>query len=64
MSALLAPHVQRQDTTYRKAILVRVRVAYAMHKLVQGASLLMCSEQFAIGKSTVSGVVRMLSMPF
>jgi hypothetical protein len=36
---------------------VRVRITYALYKLVQGASLLLYSEQFAIGKSTVSGVL-------
>jgi hypothetical protein len=58
MSTLLAPHYERQDTKYRKVVPVRVRIACALYKLVQGASLLICSEQFAIGKSTVSGVVR------
>jgi hypothetical protein len=33
-------------------------VACALYKLVQGSSLLQCSEFFAIGKSTVSGVLR------
>lgn len=37
---------------------MRVRVACAIYKLVQGVSLLQCSELFAIGKSTVAGVLR------
>ena len=33
-------------------------MACAIYKLVQGASLLRCSKLFAIGKSTVAGVLR------
>ena len=37
---------------------VWVRVTRALYKLMQGALLLMSLEQFAIGKSTVYGVVK------
>jgi hypothetical protein len=56
--ALLRPQCKKQNTKYRKAILVLVRVACALFKLTQGASLLICSEFFAVGKSTVCKVVR------
>jgi hypothetical protein len=55
---LLMPHYECKDTIYRKAVPVRVRVACALNQLVHGASLLMCYEQFAIGKSTVSCIGR------
>jgi hypothetical protein len=58
ISAVVSPHYERQDTTYRKAVPIRVRVACCLYKLVQGSSFLQCSELFAIGKSTVSGVIR------
>jgi hypothetical protein len=58
LAAVLAPYCERQDTWYRKAVLVRVRVALALYKLVQGASLLIYSEQFAIGISTLYGTLR------
>jgi hypothetical protein len=56
--SLLAPHCERQDMKYRKAVLVRVKVACALYKLVQGASFLVCSEFFAIGQSTISVCLR------
>jgi hypothetical protein len=53
-----APHCERQDTKYRRAVPVRIKVACAMYKLVQGASFLMCSEFFAVGQSIVSVCLR------
>ena len=58
LADLLKPHVHRQDTRYRIAIPVLIRVACTLFKLAQGASLLICSEMFAIGKSTVSIILR------
>jgi hypothetical protein len=58
MSAVLAPLCARKDTKYRRAVPMRVRVACTLYKLAHGASFLQCSESFAIGKSTVSGIVR------
>jgi hypothetical protein len=58
MTTLLALHCQKKDTKYQKAIPMRVRVAYAIYKLVHGASLLICLELFAMGKSTVSAILR------
>jgi hypothetical protein len=58
MAAVLAPYCKRQDTSYRKAVPVRVRVASALYKLVQGALLLICFEQFAIGISMLSSTLR------
>jgi hypothetical protein len=40
LAAVLVPYCKRQDTRYRKAGPVRVRVAAALYKLVYGASLL------------------------
>lgn len=58
LSDLLRPHVARQDTTYRVAIPVLIYVVCTLFKLTHGASLLVCSEMFAIGKSTISMVLR------
>ena len=58
MASVLAPHCQRQDTRYQKAIPMRVKIACVLYKLVQGASLLMCSELFAVGQSIVSMYLR------
>jgi hypothetical protein len=58
LSDLLKPHIQKHDTKYRLAILVLVRVAVILFKLTHGASLFVCSEMFAIGKSTCSAILR------
>jgi hypothetical protein len=58
MASVLAPHCERQDTKFRRVVPIRVRVACALYKLVQGASLLICSKMFAIGQSTVSVCLR------
>ena len=58
LADLLKPHVQRQDTRYQLAIPVLIRVACTLFKLSHGASLLICSKMFAIGKSTVSILLR------
>jgi hypothetical protein len=57
LSEMLAPHIRRQNTRYRVAIPVVVRVACTLFKLAQGASLTICSELFAVGTSTVSGIL-------
>ena len=58
LADLLRPSVQRKDTRYRLAIPVLIRVACCLFKLTHGASLFICSEMFAIGKSTVSAILR------
>jgi hypothetical protein len=58
LSDLLKPHVEKQDTKYRLAIPVLVRVAVTLFKLTHGASLLVYSEMFAVGKSTCSAILR------
>jgi hypothetical protein len=68
MADILSPHIQKRDTTFRSAIPATVKVAVALYKLCQGASLLICSEQFALGKSTVceavQEVVRVVNVHF
>ena len=58
LSDLLAPHVRRKDTKYRVVIPVLIRIACTLFKLTHGASLFICSEMFAIGKSTVCSILR------
>ena len=55
---LLKPIVQKKDTKYGLAIPVLVRLACTLFKLTHGASLFICSEMFAMGRSTVSLVLR------
>jgi hypothetical protein len=54
----LCPHIQKEDTKYRQAVPIEVRVCCCLYKLVQGATMLQCSELFAVGKSTVGLVIR------
>ena len=58
LAELLKPIVQKKDTKYRLAIPVLVRVACTLFKLTHGASLFICSEMFAMGRSIVSLVLR------
>ena len=58
LSEVLRPHVQQENTKYRLAIPVLIRVACTLFKLAHGANLTVCSEMFAIGRSTVSVVLR------
>ena len=58
LAELLKPVVQKKDTKYRLAIPVLVQVACTLFKLTHGASLFICSEMFAMGRSTVSLVLR------
>ena len=58
LSELLKPSMYKKDTKYRLAIPMLVRVACTLFKLTHGASLFICSEMFAIGRSTVSLVLR------
>ena len=46
--------IERHDTQYHLAILVLVRVYCTLFKLAQGCSIFICSELFAMDKSTVS----------
>lgn len=54
----LRPVIQKQETKFRVAIPVEVRVCCAIYKLAQGANIGVCSELFAIGRSTVGKVLR------
>ena len=58
LSNILRPHVQKKDTRYRFAVPVVIRVAVTLFKLTHSASLFICSEMFAVGKSTVSAILR------
>ena len=58
LSDVLMPYIIKQNTKFREAIPVKIRVATAIFKLVQGSNLNVVSEMFAIGLSTVSKVLR------
>ena len=55
---LVSPVVKKKDTRYQAAVPVTVRVACTLFKLSHGATLLICSELFALGRSTISGILR------
>ena len=57
LSNRLRPLIQKQNTKYRLAIPVVVRVACTLLKLAHATNMRMCSEMFAIGMSTVSNVI-------
>lgn len=50
--------MEKEKTRYRLAIPVLIRVACTLFKLAHGANMTVCSEMFAIGRSTVSMVLR------
>lgn len=58
LANLLSPAIRKKDTKYRLAIPVLVRLACSLFKLSHGASFLICSEMFAVGRSTVSVMLR------
>ena len=64
----IALHVQKHETKYHKVVLVIVRICCTLYKLTQGASLLHCSESFAIKVTTVNemlqDVVRAINLEF
>lgn len=58
LTEVVRPHIQKKDTKYRVAIPAVVRVACALFKLMHGVHYSVSSEMFAIGKSTVSKILR------
>ena len=58
LADLLRLHVEKQDTKYRLAIPVLIRLVCTLFKLTHGTSLFICSKMFAIEKKTVSLLLR------
>lgn len=58
LAGVLRPHVEKQDTKFRLAIPVLIRVACTLFKLTHAANFTVCSKMFVIGRSTVSKVIR------
>jgi hypothetical protein len=58
LTGLLRPYIEKKDTYYRLAIPAVVRVVVTLFKLVQGSTLLLCSKLFAVGRSTVSEILK------
>jgi hypothetical protein len=58
LADLLSPHVKKQDSKYKLAVPVIVRFCCTLFKLTHGASLFICSEMFAVGKTIVSLLLR------
>ena len=57
LSHQLRPFIQKQNTKYRLAIPVVVRVACKLFKSAHATNTRSCSELFAIGMSTMSNVI-------
>jgi len=53
----LLPTLYKQNTTYHKAITIKICVCCFIYKLAQGANFLTCNKLFAIRKSTISLVL-------
>lgn len=49
ITAILRLHIKKQDTKYRRAILIVVRLACTLYKLKQGVSLMQFLESFVGG---------------
>jgi len=58
LAELLKPAIQKKNTKYRLSIPVLIRVACTLFKLTHGANLTVCSETFAVGRSTVCKMMR------
>ena len=58
LSHQLRPFIQKQNTKYRLAISIVVRVACKLLKLAHAINTRLCSELFAIGMSTMSNVIQ------
>jgi hypothetical protein len=50
-------HISKQDIIYKLAIHVEVHVVCALYKLAQVCYLLVCSELFDVGQSTMYLVI-------
>jgi hypothetical protein len=65
---MLGLYIRRQNTKYRLAIPMIVRVCCTLFKLAQGATFIICLELFAVGTSTVSNIlhdtIRVLNVVF
>ena len=57
----LRPYIQKRDTKYRKTIPINIRITSTLYKLAQGCTLLSCSKHFAIGMSTMLGMIRQVA---
>lgn len=58
LTNLLHPQIEHLYRQYWLAILPIVCVAYCLFKLIQGATLHICLEVFAIGTSTTLRIIR------
>ena len=54
LASILRPCIQKRDTNYKSAVLLLVRLACSLFKFSHRSSLMLCSEFFAIGRSTIS----------
>lgn len=54
----LKPLIEKQNTKYRVADLVEIRVYCEIYKLAHGANINQCNELFTIDKSIVGKVLR------
>lgn len=55
--ARLGPHLQRQDTNFRKAVTVHKRVAVALHRFASGANLQLIADLYGISVAAAQKIV-------
>lgn len=53
LAELLKSHVEKKNMKYRLVVPVVIRVVDALFKLSHGANLIVCSEMFIIGWSSM-----------
>src|SRR5579859_7113532 len=57
LHALLQPHIEKQQTNLRPTIRSEHRLAVFLYHIAQGAGYTTISNQFGIGRSTVSSII-------
>ena len=58
LTKLLVPYIDKRNTNYRLCIPLTMKVACTLFKLCHGTSLLIYSEMFAVGRSSVFHLLR------
>lgn len=57
LHSMLQPHIQKKQTHLRPTIPSELRLAIFLYHVVQGAAYTSVSDQFAVGKSTISVII-------
>jgi hypothetical protein len=60
---ILQPHIQRQDTNFRKAVPSKLRLAIFLYHISLGTCYRGLSHQFGVGRATVCNIIRQVAEP-